>query len=601
MLFQLGHGHCVVAHSNQEARPDGTTLAAVRGRNGNAKRGAPPLDFGAFGYYFRDAPEAFPGKNTTRALDALGDAMAEPPESARPDSRIPVIFTYLGQFIDHDISAGTDRDAGLSMIDGGDIAPAPRELVMRDRLNLRAGALRLDSLYGDSPDQEPFSRKLASLLRDPDARAKMWLGELVDTGHGRVPLPEDGSGDLLRLGRLLEEPHKQLDEAVIRALPEPFRRDFINQDGSIRTQRAMIGDARNDENLILAQLHLAFLRFHNRVVDAGSNAGGPHREGDDAVYNWARQLVRWHYQWLVLNAYLPKVCDPSVVADVLGQGAPLYSKFYGDQMARAANALPPGHMPLPLEFSAAAFRFGHSMVRASYDLNRYFGRPANSEGLRDTRADLEQLFAYTGNGARPMPAPEGGSHPGLPGHWAPEWERLVDVHVVLRDRATRRIDTLLAPPLTDMSNAPTDAGGLFRRLARRNLRRGYRLNIPSAQDCIAGIYARTGAAIDTLGADELTSGPTGEAVREGGFVTRTPLWFYILKEAEICADGQHLGPLGSRLVAETLAGLVINDKTSYWNQIGSGAGRWHPRDAVTSGERIVDSMSALLRAARVLK
>lgn len=409
MLFQLGHGHCVVAHSNQEARPDGTTLAAVCGRNGNVKRGAPPTDFGAFGYYFRDAPEAFPGKNTTKALDALGDAMAEPPGAARPDSRIPVIFTYLGQFIDHDISAGTDRDAGLSMIDGDDIAPAPRELVMRDRLNLRAGALRLDSLYGDSPDQDPFSRKLASLLRDPDARAKMWLGSLVDAGRGRVPLPEDGNGDLLRLGRLLQEPHKQLDEAEIRALPEPLRPDFINRDGSVRTQRAVIGDARNDENLILAQLHLAFLRFHNRVVDAANSAGGPFREGDDAVYNWARQLVRWHYQWLVLNAYLPKVCDQSVVADVLSQGAPLYSKFYRDHVARAIDSLPPDRMPLPLEFSAAAFRFGHSMVRASYDWNRYFGRPVNSEGLRDTRADLEHLFAYTGNGARPMPAPEGGS------------------------------------------------------------------------------------------------------------------------------------------------------------------------------------------------
>ncbi len=601
MLFQLGHGHRVVAHSNQEARLDGTTLAAVCGGNGRSRVGTAKPEFGAFGYYFRDAPEAFPGPDATKALDVLGDAMAEPPEASRPDSRIPVIFTYLGQFIDHDISAGTDRDAGLSMIDGDDIAPAPRELVMRDRLNLRAGALRLDSLYGDCPDQDPFSRKLASLLRDPDARAKMWLGRLVDAGRGRVPLPEDGDGDLLRLGRLLEEPNQQLDEAEIRALPEPLRQDFVNQDGSLRVQRAMIGDARNDKNLFLAQLHLAFLRFHNRLVDAANSVGGPVREGDDAVYNWARQLVRWHYQWLVLNAYLPKVCDPSVVSEVLAQGAPLYSKFCRDQMAKVAHSLPPGQMPLPLEFSAAAFRFGHSMVRASYDWNRYFGRPANGEGLRDTRADLEQLFAYTGNGERPMPAAEGGSHSGLPGHWAPEWERLVDVHVVLRDRAARRIDTLLAPPLTDMPNAPADAGGLFRRLARRNLRRGYRLNVPSAQDCIAGIYARTGAAIEPLSADELTSGPTGEAVREGGFVTRTPLWFYVLKEAEIRADGQHLGPLGSRLVAETLAGLVINDKTAYWNQIGSDAGRWHPRDAMTSSERIVDSMPALLRAACVLR
>ena len=151
-----------------------------------------------------------------------------------------------------------------------------------------------------------------------------------------------------------------------------------------------------------------------------------------------------------------------------------------------------------------------------------------------------------------------------------------------------------------MQNEPS---GVFRHLAKRNLRRGHVLNLPSAQDAIAAINAHKpyGASdLPVLDAATLSSGPTGGAVKAGGFDQRTPLWFYILKEAEELAGGAHLGPLGSTIVAETLIGLIIKDPESYWNQTGSDGGRWHPDDAKGQHGAAIDSLAAMLKAAGLL-
>ncbi|MEQ8654433.1 MAG: heme peroxidase family protein [Kiloniellales bacterium] len=591
MLFLLGHGQCAVQRGGDEKAVEAAKpAAAVCGASEDLA--APAA--GPFRYYFPDAPEQTPAPGATAALDHLAEKMIAIEDAPAFDSSIPAIFTYLGQFIDHDITAGTDREDGLSTISGEHVRPLPREQVVRDRGNLRAGSLNLDSLYGGGPNQGTFSQRLTEMLRHPSDRSKMWIGTFFDAGLGRVPLPRDPGGDLLRLGRLLQPPHQQLHEEEIKTLPEPLRSMYVNDDGSIRVQRAIIGDTRNDENLIVAQLHLAFLRLHNRLVDHADTAGGP--VGDaQAIYEWARQQLQWIYQWLVLNVYLPTICDAAIVRDTLAQEAPLYSAFF-----RAGKPANPDFMPMPLEFSVAAFRFGHSMVRPAYDWNRFFGRPVKEETPLLDRASFELMFAFTGNGPTPMPAPNGGSLPRLPGHWGAEWDRLASDVNGLPDRSARRIDTKLAPPLSAMANEEQVPLELFQHLARRNLRRARRLNIPSAQDCIAGIYARTQAAIEPLGTAELLSGSTFEAVRDGGFVEETPLWFYLLKEAEIQAEGLHLGQLGSRLVAETLAGLVINDPNSYWHQSGSDSGRWHPRDGVRPDGWVVDSVPALLKAALLL-
>ena len=570
-------------------------MRAVVGKGGESQtRAAPVPPGGPFAYYFEAAPDAPDIAGLPAKLDDLADAMVEAPNDPEAqNSGIPPIFTYFGQFIDHDITANTDRDTAISVIDGAQLSPLPRGTVKSQLFNLRNGALEMDSVYGDGPSQGPFSLKLSKLMRHPTLKDKMRLGVASKPDGNRPPLPADPAADLLRLGRLIgTDPTRNVTLAELQALDPELRESFVDAGGQPIVQKAIIGDDRNDENLIVAQLQCAWLRFHNKMVDFSHEAGSGFSGGDR--FEWARQRVRWHYQWLVVNSYLPTVCDPSVVTRVRNAGAPLYGAFFAAHKTAITK-----RMPLPLEFSVAGFRFGHSMVRGAYDHNRFFGRSEGGSSPFLDRAGFDFLFAFTGNGKPPMPAPQG-VQPSLPTNWIIEWERFVKTDPAFPDRRARKIDTHLAPPLSTMKNMPA---GIFKHLAKRNLRRGHRLNLPSAQDCVAGINASQSYGSATLAVlDEatLTSGATGAAVTAGGFEKRTPLWFYVLKEAEAVAGGAHLGPLGSTIVAETLIGLIANDPTSYWNQAGSDNGRWHPKDAKGQHGMVVDSLAAMLKTGGLL-
>jgi hypothetical protein len=617
MLFTLGHGQHVlveiVAGSGDAARAlppvgDVISLSAVvddagalhppasngtSGKNAARRLGpaaAPVVSGGHFAYYFTGAPPAPADADMAARLDALATAMVEPvSDPAASDSTIPPVFTYLGQFIDHDITANTDRETGPSQIDGPTILPLTRTEVVGAIFNLRNGALELDSVYSDGPVQGPFSQKLARLMRHPTLKGKMRLGVPTATDDRRPPLPADPAADLLRLGRLLgNDPATQISVAELQALAPALRQGFLGADGQPIVQKAVIGDARNDENLIVAQFHCAMLRFHNKVVDTVSMSGSSSQER----FEKARRLVRWHYQWLVVNAYLPAICEPAMLAKVKTGQASLYRNFYQAHAVGSARQL-----PLPLEFSVAAFRFGHSMVRGAYDHNRFFGREEDGSSQIQSRAEFIQLFNFTGNGQPPMsPGGTVPSAPTLPNNWIIEWERLVRNGPAFPDRHARRIDTQLAPPLAELKNEPT---GIFKHLAKRNLRRGHRLNIPAAQDCIRSINGTYGNGIVPLTHEELVSGPTGMAIEDGRLVEATPLWFYVLKEAQK-AGGNHLGALGSVLVGETLLGLVIQDPNSYWHQSGSDGGRWHPKDGARPDGHVVDSIPALLQSVGLL-
>lgn len=540
---------------------------------------------GGFGYLFPDAVDATETGVTVDQLDAVADAMRE--ESDAPELRnstIPPILAFLAQLVGHDVAVGAGPEAARAAVAGPDLAPRSRAGVLADLANQRRGTLGLDCVYGD-----PRAASLSRLLRCPRDPARLRVAPLTPAEGGparRVPLPADEAGDLPRLGRLLEEPEATATLAALRALPEPQRRAFLEADGMPLPHRAVIGDPRNDDSPMLAQLHLAFLRFHNSLADACDDDAAV-AGGRSAVFAWARDQVRLFYQWLLLNRVLPDLCDPETVRVTIAEGAPLYARL----VARSDRPV------IPLEFWGAAWRFGHSMMREAYDYNRFVGRPADgSAGPR--RAPLLRLLDYTGGAPAPMPRPGGGAYPGLPADWAIEWERFALAPTLhAPDRSTRRIDTRLAPFRPQGGSDPAEAA--FRRIARLDLRRGYRLNLPSGQDCVRAVNSITGARIAPLGVDELRSGPTGPAMT-AALTEHTPLWLYILKEAEMRADGEHLGPLGSRLVTETVAGLVINDPASHWSRPGSDGGRWHPADGPRPVGEIVDSLQAFLRAGRLL-
>jgi hypothetical protein len=278
---------------------------------------------------------------------------------------------------------------------------------------------------------------------------------------------------------------------------------------------AYLGDPRNDENIIIAQLHVGFLKFHNALMDQGL----PFAEAQ-------RQTV-WHYQWLIVKEFLPRICGQRIV-DVLmtlGNRIPWY---------RPRNTLRP---MIPIEFSVAAYRFGHSMVRPEYEMND---------------ADTGPIFAFPGDPRDDLR----GSRP-IPSNYKADWTYFFDVPGRPRPDGlnfARLIDTRLAMPLHDLP--PTvvalDRTPLYTDLAERNLLRGKRLGLAAGQDVARALLQRP-----------LTNAELG--LTDPRWDGKAPLWFYLLKESELKENGRRLGPTGGTLVAGTLLTLLFLDRTSYVN------------------------------------
>lgn len=443
---------------------------------------------GKFGRLFPTLPPLTP---SPEALVELGKAMIEgAPTAAHPNDPadpgnnplVPAGYTYLGQFVDHDITLDT----------------TPLQEAQVDPLavhNFRTPALELDSVYGLGPDVTPFLYERPA----PGQPIEKFL-----IGRTRV-----GGGD----------------PGI-----NPKMRDLPRAPGS---QFALIGDPRNDENLVVQQLHLAFLKFHNKVVD-GLRAGTIPRISPftRSTFEEARDVVRWHYQWVVLHDFLPRLADPVVIDDVLQNGRTVYL-FDPEPF-------------IPVEFSVAAYRLGHSMVREVYDYNRVFSVPPQG-GLPS--GTLRLLFRFAGASGGDVPTPS---------DWIIDWKRFFAIDGS-GPNLSRRLDPLIAPELATLPGfPPTDP---LASLAARNLLRGREVGLPSGQAVARalGLPALTPAevATDQPGA---TDGTTAKALK---FHLETPLWFYILKEAAVRAEGKRLGPVGSRILAEVFVGLLEGDPGSF--------------------------------------
>lgn len=339
--------------------------------------------------------------------------------------------------------------------------------------NARSPAFDLDLVYGDGPSGSP-------VLYDPNDRIKL----RVESGGSFEDLPRDGNGT------------------------------------------AIIADPRNDENLVIAGLHSAFLLFHNRAVDRvrSQNPSIPAQ----VAFRIARQLTVWHYQWMILHEFLPSFVGPAMVDDVLANGR----RFYTPSRDRAF---------IPIEFQIA-YRFGHSMVRPSYRANLagdnsqpFFGMVFDP--LQEGRPDPDDLRG----GAR-----------------APRrfigWQTFFD----FGDGAVRpnkAIDTKISTPLFTLPLKAIPSGDPPTSLAQRNLLRHLTWQVPSGQAIARemGVPALPGQSFAEL----RTIHPSFDA--------STPLWYYVLKEAELVEGGLHLGPVGGRIVAEVFVGLLQTDPACYLN------------------------------------
>lgn len=617
MFFEFSHGGQALAKGADNVR--------IEGRRDMVTLAQAGIDFDPdtmtpFRYLINTAgPDDLlvVGPATVAALDKLGEAIvkqqpAPAVDNLDPDAdaAIPPIFTYWSQFIDHELTARTDRNEAVSdiTVDAASLTPVDRAVVERDLLNRRTPALDLDVLYGDgSPgdrgrgfpngfggifpggpgpgfpagpgggipgaaghDADQARDRNIQLARKMRDGAKMRVGTArVVTGAdgqpvGPVPPPaSDLNRDLPRIGALL----------ALGVVKEEDFPESLQKSGTFK-QRAFIGDPRNDENLVVAQFHVAMLRFHNAVVD-WLLAQDPQRDRRDTerLFEDARRIVRWTFQWLTINQFLKTLLRPDVVDRVSKEGATLYRNEQRDHREPY----------MPVEFSVACYRFGHSMIRNAYDYNRNFGRkPEGGPGFVLPKAGLTLLFLFTGKSATPFD-PTGGKAPAqvLPHNWIIEWDRFDGTSPVpdndpsLPDgtkqpaRLAHKIDTHLSPRLALMSNEVADPKAtdrvslLLQHLARRNLRRGYQLSLPTGQAMTRAVGAAP------LSREELSqdnSAEMNQAMNEGGFFDRTPLWFYILKEAEVREKGQRLGEVGSRVVAETFIGVLLADPESYFAQ-----------------------------------
>jgi Animal haem peroxidase len=279
---------------------------------------------------------------------------------------------------------------------------------------------------------------------------------------------------------------------------------------------AIIGDPRNDENLIICQLQIAFLRLHNAFLAEGR------------TFAEAQQQTRWHYQWLIVHDFLPHVVGQDVVDGLLVQtgSGPIRSrgKFYKPQN--------PNRPMMPIEYSAGAYRFGHSAIRAEYEMRE--GRTVPIFGAEGT--DLR--------GSRPLP-------PDLEIDWNYFFE-IRDIDPPDDRNFARMIDTKVSLPLSNLpATVVVHEQGAILSLAARNLLRGKRLGLPAGQDVATA-----------MGIAPLSNADLGLTdSRWGG---KAPLWFYVLKEAELLG-GRRLGPVGGRIVAEVILGILALRQGSYFN------------------------------------
>jgi hypothetical protein len=424
-----------------------------------APRGLTPVPGtggGRFGRLFPALPRRDAGP---RAIAALADAMATL-RDVSDNKRVPSGYTYLGQFVDHDIT----------------FDPASR--LRRDNdpsalVDFRTPRLDLDSLYGAGAADQPY-------LYDWD-----------EPRPGVRLLVGGGAGDPVDLPR--------------------------NHQG-----RALTGDARNDEHQIISQLQLLFVRFHNQVV--AWLAVEHERVADNELLEEAQRLVRWHYQWIVLHDYLPKVLG--------GPSPPPARRFFTWR----------DEPFIPVEFSAAAFRFGHSMVRGGYQLGDV---PGTLPILADPRNPVDDGRHLGGFG--PLAADR-----------VIDWSRFFFDAQASPDRGehSMRIDPRLVKALHHLP--PDDAS-----LPLLNLRRGRALGLPAGPDVAhaMGLPGLDDATFRSQLPRALWDTPAGDAL-----VRAPPLWYYILAEANVECAGLHLGPVGRGIVGEVLLGLLEGDPHSYLSQ-----------------------------------
>jgi hypothetical protein len=500
-----------------------------------------PTTEGRFGFMFKNQP---PHGASEDLLTALGQAMEEKPAIGDPltdaltgqpvmkdgvqviankdhndalgENPNPLLtsgFTFVGQFIDHDITFDT----------------TPLDQQQSDpyaTTNFRVPRYDLDSLYGRGPSQDPQ-------LYDPNDRDKFLL---VKTTHEKI------RNDILKTPDVVYD---------------------VPRDGN---GKAIIGDPRNDQTEIVLQLHVALQLFHNKLVDYMRAIRVPRA----AVFESARRMARWHYQWMVTHDFLPAVVGRAMADSVYKEvltGVPIINiKYY-----KTTNPL--GRPYIPVEFSVAAYRFGHSIARPRYTVRDYITSTGATVAVSSVPLFEAEPTDNNLNGSRPIPA-----------RLKMQWSKFFNqAGKAATARPVRQFDANLSDSLFKLPSTALPDSNPTSRLSVRNLLRGKKMGLPSGQQ-VARLMGETPLThaqlwqshridvripiaatnvVEVLREFDVENQTLKQIFADPGWNGEAPLWYYILKEAEIVGKGRHMGPVGGRIVAEVLVGLLQKDLNSY--------------------------------------
>ena len=457
-----------------------------------------------FGRMFPELPPfAIPSGRLNDALLALGakggimdanDDLAAGPVQLIVDPKLlrtnpdnpdhPAGTTFFGQFLDHDFTFDLESRLG--------IRTEPEESP-----NARTPMLDLDTVYGGGPSRSPELYVRANHVVGPQLR--------------------------IESGGLFED--------------LPRTRDGV----------AIIGDPRNDENMMISGLQAAFIKFHNHVVDVVTRQNP--RDDAAEIFSKARRVVTWHYQWIIVHEFLPLLIGETRMNRLLESGP----RFFRTPVPF-----------IPVEFQGAAYRLGHSMVRPSYRANFNGDVGGNSETAAP--AFFGMIFDPAGE--------RQGDPVDLRGFTrAPRrfigWQTFFNFGDG-NTRNAKRLDTTISSPLFNLPLATIAGQELtITSLPQRNLQRHLTWSLPSGQ-----------AIAKEIGVAPLTSADFQEGVRDLGLDKSTPLWFYILREAFVRENGLRLGDVGSTIVGEVFVQILKSDGNSYL----AASPEWRPTLPDRSGK-----------------
>jgi hypothetical protein len=442
-----------------------------------------------------------------------GTTYTDPVAAEAENPNLPAVFTFVGQFIDHDMTFN-----GANLFDDQSGASVP---------DFASPLIDLDSVYGgrtypQSPPNPP----------DPGLKG------ITDNMY---VFNKDMSFKLVRLG---------INAYDLTRWPAA---SYIGEDQPSRDGSAFIFDPRNDENQLILQVHILLMRVHNKLLKQlyGQRTLDPHKHADaKKAFAMIKSEVISNWQSVLLNDYLPRVCEADTLSYVLDQ---IQSSGYGEMKFRPASD---GVLQMPHEF-AIAFRFGHSMLRSAYRINSLGAVQLFNNRDIERKGDLR--------GGRPLTRDH-----------VIDWDIFYPVNE-FDASLSLKIDSKVTATVFDLpESAIPDAIKTSSNLPYRNLTRSREIDLVCAED-LAEFFSIDPAKrltpfqiepndlthylfeadVDTYTADG--GKPAEDVALTGVKDTRfkTPLWYYVLKEAEILENGERLGPLGSRIVAEVIAGGIF--------------------------------------------